>query len=83
MLSFKDGAFKLAKDTNTPILPVTFVNNYSLFSDPTDWLGPCKPGIVKVVIHPLIDKHEIEQKTAEELKEIAFQLVKSKLPIKF
>lgn len=79
MLPFKDGAFKLAKETNTPILPITFSNNYLLFTDPTDLFGACRPGASKVTIHPLIDREEIEQKTAEELRDKAFQLINSRL----
>lgn len=75
MLPFKDGAFKLAKEANFPILPVTFVNNYQLFSDPTDWFGSCRPGLSKIIIHPIIDVKEIKDKSVEELKEKAFELI--------
>lgn len=81
MLRFKDGAFKLAKETNTPILPVTFVNNYLLFSDPMNWLGSCRPGISKIVIHPVIDRNEIKEKSVEEIKNKAFDLISSELKI--
>ncbi|NBN98397.1 MAG: 1-acyl-sn-glycerol-3-phosphate acyltransferase [Flavobacteriia bacterium] len=75
MLPFKLGAFKLAKQMNAPILPLTFINNYQLFSDPTDWLGPARPGLATVHIHPLITKDKIEQCSAEELREECFKII--------
>ncbi len=81
MLPFKDGAFRLAKETNTPILPVTFVNNYQLFTDPTDLLGSCRPGFSKVVFHPVIDVEEVKEKSVEELKEKSFKLINGELDV--
>ena len=79
MLPFKDGAFRLAKETNTPILPVTYVNHCQLFSDPLHWLQSCRPGFAKQVFHPVITVEEVQQKTVEELKEKCFQLIASGL----
>ena len=80
MIPFKDGAFKLAKDMNIPILPVTFQNNYKLFTDPTDIFGSCTPGISKVIFHPIIDQKELAEKTVEEIKDKAFKLINDSLP---
>lgn len=81
MLPFKDGAFRLAKETNTPILPITFVNNYKLFTDPTDILGSCRPGFSKIVFHPIIDTEEIKEKSASELRDKAFNLINEALNV--
>ena len=81
MIPFKDGAFRLAKETNTPILPITFVNNYSLFTDPTDILGSCHPGFSKVVIHPIIELDEVNEKSVEELRNKAFDLINGALNV--
>ncbi len=51
---FKNGAFTLALNNSVPIVPVTFLNNYKLFSDPTDTLGSARPGVAKIIIHPPI-----------------------------
>lgn len=67
MIPFKEGAFKLAKELNVPIIPITFLNNYKLFSDPTDLLGPARPGISKLVIHEYLSVKTIQDVTAEEL----------------
>ena len=47
MRRFKNGAFKLAIDTQCSILPVTFKNNYDLFTDHKDISGNSKPGTSK------------------------------------
>lgn len=79
MIPFKDGAFRLAKETNTPILPITYVNNYKLFTDPSDILGSCRPGFSKVIIHPVISTKEIKEMSIEELKKKSFELINSGL----
>jgi len=48
---FKRGAFLLAKENEIPIVPITFFNNWKLFSDHTDLFGPAKPGKVFVKVH--------------------------------
>lgn len=75
MIEFKDGAFQLAKACKIPIVPVTFTNNHKLFSDPTDVLGPARPGISMVHIHPFISEEKIEQLTHDELKKMCFELI--------
>jgi 1-acyl-sn-glycerol-3-phosphate acyltransferase len=54
---FKRGAFSLAFDTGVPIVPITFYNNWRLFSDHTDFFGPAKPGKSLAKVHrPLYPK---------------------------
>ena len=54
---FKRGAFSLAASANVPIVPITFYNNWKLFSDHTDFFGPAKPGKALVKVHkPLYPK---------------------------
>ncbi len=48
---FKRGAFILAKENDTPIVPITFFNNWKLFSDHTDLFGTAKPGTAIVKVH--------------------------------
>lgn len=64
MKRFKDGAFKLAIEKQVPIVPIAFLNNWRLFSDPSHPLGPASPGIAKVIIHRSI---ETKGKTMEDL----------------
>lgn len=75
MIPFKDGAFQLAKSLNIPIVPITFTNNYKLFSDPSDYLGPARPGRSHVYIHPFIPSEEIKSLSQEELKNRCFEII--------
>src|SRR5690554_828020 len=79
---FKNGAFQLAKSAKCAVLPLTFMNNYYLFSDPDHFHSPAMPGLVKVHIHPIISKAEIENNEAEVTKEKTYQLIGSYLPQK-
>jgi 1-acyl-sn-glycerol-3-phosphate acyltransferase len=79
MGNFKAGAFKLAKDTNTEILPLTLVNNYELYSDPTKPFASCRPGFCKVVFHPIITLEEIHSKSIDELMKQAYDTIESGL----
>lgn len=75
MVPFKDGAFKLAKSCKVPIIPITFTNNYNLFSDPSHFLGPARPGISKVYVHEAISATEIEHLEVNQLSEKVFEII--------
>jgi len=75
MIPFKDGAFKLAKSCAVPILPLTFENNYKLFSDPETIFGSAYPGLARIHFHPMITRKEIEESTLDEIKQRAFTLI--------
>jgi 1-acyl-sn-glycerol-3-phosphate acyltransferase len=79
MIPFKKGAFKLAKALNVPIIPVSFTNHYTLFSDPTDILGPARPGISKVFIHQAIMPEAIVEMTEVELLNVCFDKINESL----
>jgi 1-acyl-sn-glycerol-3-phosphate acyltransferase len=79
MIPFKKGAFKLAKALNVPIIPISFTNHYKLFSDPTDLLGPARPGISKVFIHQAIMPTAIAGMTETELLNVCFDKINEAL----
>lgn len=79
LLPFKNGAFRLAKDLNIPILPITFTQNFHLFSDPTIILGPAHPGVVEVYIHPFITPQEIAEQSIDALSQKCYQLIEQPL----
>ncbi len=79
MIEFKDGAFQLAKHLNVPIVPMTFTNNYRLFSDPTQLLGPARPGVSHVYIHPAISAAEVKDMSQDELKQRCFDTINGPL----
>ena len=76
---FKNGAFRLAKNLNVPILPLTFTQNFHLFSDPSQILGPAHPGVVEVYIHPFIPIEEIAELSSEQLSEKCFNIIETPL----
>lgn len=75
MIPFKEGAFKLAKSAKVPLVPITFTNNYYLFSDPECILGPARPGISHVYRHDYISVETVEKLSAEELMQLAFDII--------
>lgn len=79
MVAFKKGAFQLAKTLEIPIVPMTFVNNHILFSDPTFILGPARPGISRVHIHPYIPVEEIRKMDTTELNKHCYKIIQQPL----
>lgn len=79
MKPFKDGAFKLAKSVKVPLVPITFLNNYKLFSDPDKLLGTAGPGICKVYQHDIITVELIGGMSENELKDYCFKIIDSPL----
>ena len=75
MVPFKDVAFKLAKALNVPIIPLTFTNNYKLFSDPTEILGPARPGVARLYVNQPISIMQIQEMEVNELRDLSFDLV--------
>jgi 1-acyl-sn-glycerol-3-phosphate acyltransferase len=79
MLPFKDGAFKLAKSAQVPIVPITFINNWKLFSDPETFDGPARPGISRIMIHPTVSKEEVANMTVTELSSFCYACIDKEL----
>jgi len=75
MIPFKSGAFKLAKEMRLPIVPLTFTNNYKLFSDPEQLMGPARPGVFKVYIHPFVDANTVDRLSERELSEHCYEII--------
>ena len=79
MIPFKDGAFKLAKSLEIPVVPITFLNNFYLFSDPTLILGPARPGIAHAILHNVVSKEQVQSMTVNELREYCFEVISKPL----
>lgn len=79
MMPFKDGAFKLAKSLKIPIVPITFLNNHLLFTDPGQWFGGARPGISKLVMHPYLSVEQIDKMTEKELSDYCYDLIEKPL----
>ena len=75
MVPFKRGAFLIARQSQVPILPMTFLNNYKLFSDPEQILGPARPGVSRVQIHDFISVDTINEMSDDELSQHCFNIM--------
>ena len=76
---FKNGAFKLAIDNQVPLVPITFLNNWRLFSDHTDLLGSGSPGIAKIKIHKAIGPDSESYKDVVSLREKTYSIIEKAL----
>lgn len=77
MTRFKDGAFKLAIETQTDILPVTIMNNWNVLPD----VGKFRfmPGKVTQYVHAPISTKGLTEDDIPMLKEKVFNLITNKL----
>lgn len=78
MIQFKEGAFKLAKSAGVPIVSMTFLDNYHVFSEPLH-LDFAHPGISRVVFHPVISAEEVKTLTEVELSTRTFDMISAPL----
>lgn len=69
MQPFKDGAFRIAIDTQKPILPMVVVGAGKLMPPGTIRL---RPGLVKIIVGPEISLAEINRESLADLKEHTF-----------
>lgn len=74
LLPFKNGAFRLSKEQEIPILPVTLVGTRDIL--PARSLKPF-PGAIRMVIHPAIMPQD---KSVDELLEETRSVISSALP---
>lgn len=82
VIPFKDGAFHLAKAAGVGIQPITFKDNYYLFSDPENIFDGAMPGLARIIVHPFITPQEVQEITPKELNEKTYQFISSPLPKK-
>jgi len=76
---FKNGAFILAVETNTAIIPITFKTNFDLFTDHSDFKGYCRPGIAHVVVHEPILPNDFNDKDLISLRNKTYHTIKKEL----
>lgn len=81
MKSFKNGAFKLAVELQVPILPLTFLNHWKLFADPSMIFGPAQPGLAKVVMHDFIETKGKNETDINDLRRHCFEIIEKDLKI--
>lgn len=76
---FKDGAFKLAIEKQVPIVPITFLDHWRLFGEPTELLSRGRPGIARVVVHPSIGTMGLTEADLVDLRQRVFQVIEAPL----
>lgn len=76
---FKSGAFKLAIETQIPVVPITFLDNWALMSDPSNLFGPCRPGISRVIVHDPISTIGMTEKDIVPLQKKVFEIIENDL----
>lgn len=77
LLRFKNGPFKLAIEKQTPILPVTFIDNWNHLYVDKKIYG--KPGRLRIVVHEPIDTTGATIDDLEALKERTFKVIDDEL----
>ncbi len=75
MVEFKSGAFKLSKNAQIPIVPITFLDHYHMFSDPDQLLGYAHPGISRIYMHDVISVEQQNELTEAELSDLVFAIL--------
>ncbi len=77
---FKNGAFKLAIEKQTPILPIVFLDNYKLMEDKGVWKSMARPGTAHIIVLPEIDTKHLTPKDLVPLREQVYNLLNQYLP---
>jgi len=75
---FKNGPFKLAIEQEVPIIPVSFINNWSKMWDDGLRYGS-RPGICDIFVHTPIQTKGLSLNDTEKLKETVYGIIESKL----
>ena len=76
--SFKNGAFKMAIENKTPILPVSIIDGWQLQWDDGMKLGS-NPGICHIYVHKPIETVNLLPQNEEELRDLVYQTIASRL----
>jgi len=79
MKPFKDGAFKLAIEKQVPIVPITFLDHWRLFGEPTEFLSRARPGIARAVVHPPIPTKGLTEADLVALRKEVFRVIEGPL----
>ncbi len=77
LLRFKNGPFKLAIEKQTPVLPVTFVDNWNRLYVDKKIYG--KPGRLRIVVHEPIDTTGMTIADLDQLKEKTYKVINAEL----
>lgn len=76
---FKNGAFKLAIDSQIPILPITIIDNWKLFNVDPLLTGLAQPGFSRVIVHEPISTKGMDKKDLINLRQQTFDCINTPL----
>lgn len=76
---FKNGAFKMAIDAQVPILPITILDNWKLFTAEPLFTGNARPGVARYIIHEPIETVGLDKKDLVNLREQTFDTINGEL----
>lgn len=75
MFPFKSGAFKLAIDNQTPIIPITFLDNYKRLEMAGLFAGKAGPGVARAIIHQPISTVGLTENDLVNLRDSVFNII--------
>ncbi len=75
--SFKDGAFRLAVETQTPIIPITFLDNYRILPD--DEILRMRRLPCRIIYHEPVYPKSNSEDAAKQLKHEVFRVIQTTL----
>jgi len=76
---FKNGAFKMAIETQKPILPITVLDNWKLLRTLPFLSAPARPGRSRVIIHDPIPTKGMTQKDLVSLRDKTYEIINAPL----
>jgi len=79
MRRFKNGAFKLAIEKQVPIVPVTFLNNHRILSEPEQMARPSGPRLSRSIIHESFETKGLTQEDLVSLRDRVYEVIEKPL----
>ncbi|MFL5752759.1 MAG: lysophospholipid acyltransferase family protein [Bacteroidia bacterium] len=76
---FKNGPFKLAIDKQVPLVVITYLNNWKILQNGGFFKSYGKPGIARVVIHPVISTVGMTDENLVSLRQQVYDLTQNTL----
>ncbi len=83
LISFKNGAFKLAIEKQVPIVPVTFINNWERLQNGGFFKSNGSAGCSDMIIHSPVDTNGLTEDDVEMLKDKIFSIIQEPLLVRY
>lgn len=72
MKAFKAGPFKLAVESQVPLVPVVFLDNYKRLEGGNAWFGKCGPGLSRMIVLDPIETKGLDKSQISALIDEAY-----------